>query len=182
MTANVDPRQLQDALAEDPRAKLIDVRSPAEFRDFHVQGATNVPLDGLDGPTIRSIVDGAQGEPIYVVCRTGRRSQRACELFQTAGFDVTNVAGGSYACEQAGLPIVRGKKTVSLERQVRIVAGSLVAVGVALGAFVSPWFLILPGFVGAGLVFSGVTDFCGMGLLLARMPWNQVQEERAKPP
>jgi rhodanese-related sulfurtransferase len=170
MTSNVDPRGLQDALRENPRAKLIDVRTPVEFREFHVEGATNVPLDRLDGEAIRSIVDGAQGEPIFAVCRTGMRSRRACELFRSAGFEITNVERGSYACEQAGLPIVRGTKTVSLERQVRIAAGSLVFLGTALGAFVSPWFLILPGFVGAGLVFSGVTDTCGMGLLLARMP------------
>ena len=78
------------------------------------------------------------------------------------------------ACAQAGLPLVRGKQVISLERQVRIAAGSLVLTGVILGWFVHPIFFGLSAFVGAGLVFAGVTDTCGMGLLLARMPWNRV--------
>jgi hypothetical protein len=69
--------------------------------------------------------------------------------------------------------VVRGKKTISLERQVRIVAGSMVFAGTLAGAFANPLFLIIPGFVGAGLVFAGVTDTCGMAMMLAKMPWNQ---------
>ncbi len=70
-------------------------------------------------------------------------------------------------------PLERGTtKVISLERQVRIVAGSLVVIGVVLGYFVHPWFVGLSAFVGAGLVFAGITDFCGMGLLLAKFPWN----------
>ena len=81
------------------------------------------------------------------------------------------------AWEQAGLPMRRGPKAVSLERQVRIAAGSLVLLGAVLALTVHPWFALLSAFVGAGLVFSGVTDTCGMGMLLARMPWNQVKEQ-----
>ena len=88
-----------------------------------------------------------------------------------------NVEGGTQAWEQAGLPVVRGKKTISLERQVRIAAGALVFLGTILGAAVSPYLLIIPGFVGAGLVFAGITDTCGMGMMLAKMPWNQVGTE-----
>ena len=73
----------------------------------------------------------------------------------------------------AGLPVVRGKKAISLERQVRIAAGSLGLLGAVLGGFVHPAFLGLSAFVGAGLIFAGVTDTCGMGLVLTRMPWNQ---------
>jgi rhodanese-related sulfurtransferase len=87
--------------------------------------------------------------------------------------NLVNVEGGTLAWEQAGLPVVRGKEAISLERQVRIAAGSLVLLGTALGAFVHPAFLGLAAFVGAGLVFAGVTDSCGLGMLLARMPWNQ---------
>ena len=78
-----------------------------------------------------------------------------------------------YSRNDAGLPVVRGKKAVSLERQVRIAAGSLVVIGVALGLLVHPVLFGLSGFVGAGLVFAGVTDTCGMGMMLARMPWNR---------
>ena len=87
--------------------------------------------------------------------------------------NVINVEGGTTAWSAAGLPVVRGRKTISLERQVRIAAGSLVFAGTLLGAMVNPLFLIIPGFVGAGLVFAGVTDTCGMAMMLAKMPWNQ---------
>ena len=78
--------------------------------------------------------------------------------------------------------MVRGRKAISLERQVRIAAGSLVVLGTALGAFVHPGFLALSAFVGAGLVFAGVTDTCGMGMMLARMPWNRAEPEAATCP
>ena len=110
----------------------------------------------------------------------GRGAAKACEKFVAAGFtNVVNVEGGVLAWEQAGLPVVRGKKAMSLERQVRIAAGSLVVLGSALGFFVHPYFMAVPAFVGAGLVFAGVTDTCGMGMMLARMPWNQVSNNNA---
>jgi hypothetical protein len=87
-----------------------------------------------------------------------------------------NVEGGTLACVEAGLPVKTGKKAISLERQVRIAAGSLVLVGAALGFFVHPYWIGLSAFVGAGLVFAGVTDTCGMAIMLGRMPWNQVRE------
>ena len=86
------------------------------------------------------------------------------------------VEGGTEAWVDSGLPVVRGKKAVSLERQVRIAAGALVLIGSIL-TLVNSYFLVLPAFVGAGLVFAGVTDTCGMGMLLAKMPWNQVKNE-----
>jgi rhodanese-related sulfurtransferase len=116
----------------------------------------------------------SSGKPLYVICKSGGRGQKAAEMFQQAGFaNVVNVEGGTQACEGAGLPVVRGKKAISLERQVRIAAGSLVLIGAALAWLVHPAFIGLSAFVGAGLVFAGITDTCGMGLLLARMPWNQ---------
>jgi hypothetical protein len=84
-----------------------------------------------------------------------------------------SVEGGTKACEHTDLPLVRGKKAISLERQVRIVAGSLVLIGVILGTWVHPYFYGLSGFVGAGLLFAGISDTCGMGMLLSKMPWNQ---------
>jgi rhodanese-related sulfurtransferase len=152
---------------------LIDVRTPAEFQEVHVEFARNVPLDQLDPAQIVRARNGSANEPLYVVCRSGGRSQQACEKFLKAGFaNVVNVEGGTLACEKTGLPLVRGTKVMSLERQVRIAAGSLVLVGVVLGWLVHPYFVGLSAFIGAGLVFAGVTDTCGMGMLLARMPWN----------
>lgn len=168
MVATVTPAQLGDALAA-PGTTLIDVRTPAEFWSSHVAHARNVPLDRLDAADFK----GHDG-PLYVICQKGGRGRQACERLMAAGvLQAANVEGGTLACEAAGLPLERGKQTMSLERQVRIAAGTLVVIGVALGAVLHPAWLGLAGFVGAGLVFAGVTDTCGMGMLLARMPWNQ---------
>ena len=107
-------------------------------------------------------------------------AQFAARSTLAAGYtNVINVAGGTSAWDEAGLPVVRGKKAMSLERQVRIAAGALVLIGSLLGAFVSPYWIGLAVFVGAGLVFAGITDTCGMGMLLSRMPWNQVAKVSA---
>lgn len=171
---SISPKQLHDLVQSGASVELIDVRTPVEFREVHVDFARNVPLDQLDAPQFAASRHGA-GQPLYVICRSGNRGKQACEKLLAAGCpNVINVAGGTQAWDEAGLPVVRGKKAISLERQVRIAAGSLVLIGSALGAFVSPYWIGLAAFVGAGLVFAGVTDTCGMGLLLARMPWNQV--------
>jgi rhodanese-related sulfurtransferase len=175
----ISPRDLAALLQRGHCVELIDVRTPAEYGELHAEPARLVPLDGLDPEAVIASRSGSAGAPIYVICRTGSRGRKACEKFIAAGYcNVVNVEGGTLAWEQAGLPVVRGKKTISLERQVRIAAGALVLLGTALGAFMHVAFLALAGFVGAGLVFAGVTDTCGMGLLLARMPWNQIGAER----
>ncbi|WP_165253364.1 rhodanese-like domain-containing protein [Paludisphaera soli] len=172
--ATITPRELHELRRAGRAAELIDVRTPAEYREVHAEAARSIPLDRLDPQAVMAGREGPDAGPLYVICRSGSRAKKACEAFQAAGFpDVVNVEGGTQAWEQAGLPVVRGEKTMSLERQVRIAAGSLVVLGTALGAFVHPAFLGLSGFVGAGLVFAGLTDTCGMGMLLARMPWNQ---------
>jgi hypothetical protein len=93
------------------------------------------------------------------------------------GLDVINVEGGTLACESAGLPVVRGEKTMSLERQVRIAIGIIVLASSLLAIFVHPYWIGLAAFMGGGLIFSGVTDFCGLALILGRMPWNQAPRE-----
>ena len=169
----ISPQQLHDLVQSGNSVELIDVRTPVEYREVHVGFARNVPLDQLNAMQLASGRDGA--EPLYVICRSGSRGKQACEKFLAAGYtNVVNVDGGTQAWDQAGLPVVRGHKAISLERQVRIAAGLLVLIGSALGAFVSPYWIGLAAFVGAGLTFSGITDTCGMGMLLARMPWNQV--------
>ena len=178
MVATVSPATLADLRRSGSTPTLIDVRTPAEFGEVHVDFARNMPLDRLDPQSIAGLC--AEG-PVYFVCRSGTRSQKACEKMLAAGFDrVVSVEGGTAACEAAGLPVIRGRKVMSLERQVRIAAGTLVAVGAALAAFGPdgplPWKAIgagLAGFVGCGLVFAGLTDTCGMAMLLTRMPWNQ---------
>jgi rhodanese-related sulfurtransferase len=172
--ATISPKQLHDLVESGAPVELIDVRTPVEYREVHVTFARNLPLDQLDPG---NVVAGRNGEPLYVICRSGKRASQACDKLLAAGFtNLVNVEGGTQAWEQAGLPVVRGKKAISLERQVRIAAGSLVVIGSLLGAFVHPAWIGLAAFVGAGLVFAGITDTCGMGMLLARAPWNQVRE------
>jgi rhodanese-related sulfurtransferase len=168
------PKAVQERLQSTPTTRLIDVRTPVEFREVHADAAVNIPLDQLQPATVMAGVP--DGETVYVICRSGGRAQKACEKFRAAGYtNVVNVEGGTQAWEQAGLPVKRGKKMMSLERQVRIVAGSFVLVGVVLGFVVHPALFGLSGFIGAGLVFAGLTDTCGMGLALAKMPWNRVR-------
>ena len=176
MVATISPQSFSDLRRRGERVSLVDVRTPAEYGEVHVDCAVNVPLDRLD-PKSLAADHGRQG-PIYFVCKSGGRSRQACEKMIAAGIsDVVSVEGGTAACESAGLPVVRGRKAMSLERQVRITAGSIVAIGAALAAFAPPpWSqagLGLAGFIGVGLVFAGVTDTCGMAMMLAKMPWNQ---------
>jgi rhodanese-related sulfurtransferase len=175
--STITPQQLAELCKGTGMLDLIDVRTPVEFRGVHVQVARNVPLDKLDPVALIQSRSGSKEEPLYLICRSGSRGRQACEKFLAAGFtNVVNVEGGTQACVESGLPVVRGKQAISLERQVRIAAGLLVLLGALLGWFVHPAFIALSALVGAGLVFSGVTDTCGMGLLLARMPWNQVED------
>jgi rhodanese-related sulfurtransferase len=170
--AVISPKQLNERVLAGERVDLVDVRTPAEFREVHVAIARNAPLESLD---VGAVLAGHQSDSsLYVICRSGSRGRQACEKMLAAGCtNVVNVEGGTLAWEQSGLPVVRGQKTISLERQVRIAAGFLALLGAVL-SFVHPYWAALSGFIGAGLMFAGITDTCGMALMLARMPWNQV--------
>jgi rhodanese-related sulfurtransferase len=168
---SISSTEFAQRIGKEQELDLIDVRTPGEFREVHLASARNVPLDALDPAAISK--HGA-GKPLYIVCRSGARARQACEKLLQAGHDgAINIEGGILACIEAGLPVVRGKKTISLERQVRMATGTLVLSGVALGWFVHPGFFGLSAFVGAGLLFAGITDTCGMGILLSKMPWNR---------
>jgi rhodanese-related sulfurtransferase len=171
----ISPRELAEKKQKGEPIELIDVRTPVEYREVHCSFARNVPLSDLDPQAIMNARTGSPDAPLYIICKSGSRAKQACEKFLAAGYtNVVNVEGGTLAWVECGLPVNRGKKAISLERQVRIAAGSLVLLGAVLGYFVHPAFIGLAAFVGAGLVFAGITDTCGMGLLLARMPWNRV--------
>lgn len=167
----ISPVELQKIIAAQPLSPVIDVRTPMEFAEVHVPSARSVPLDELKPGSLQLQKD----QPVYLLCRSGQRATKAAEKFAKAGFtQPVVVAGGTLAWMDANLPVTRSAvKIISLERQVRIAAGALVFAGVLLAHFVNYHFIWLSGFVGAGLVFAGVTDFCGMGLLLAKMPWNR---------
>ena len=165
--ATISPEAVQALRAKGP-VSLIDVRTPAEFRSLHAEGATLAPLEALDPQALGT------GAPVYIICETGPRAFLAAERLKAAGrTDVLVVDGGTVRWAAVGLPVVRGPKFCSMFRQLRFVAGVLVLAGVILGWTVHPGFYGLAAFVGAGLTFSGITDFCGMALLLARCPWNR---------
>lgn len=172
MASSLTAQQLEPLLRTQPSVHLIDVRTPAEFDRCHVRGARNLPLDRLDPPALLAELAGTT--PVYVICQSGMRSRQACEALDRAGFrEVYNIEGGTVACERNGIPVHRARRQISIERQVRIGAGSLVLLGFALAWAFDPRFLGLSLFVGAGLVFAGVTDICAMGILLEKMPWNR---------
>ena len=167
----------QEALAkvEKEHALLIDVRTPAEYRAIHARGAEHHELSRLSESYIDgSLLAGRAENPLLIICKSGNRAAQAAKLLEgRTRAPVFVVQGGTDLWDELKLPVEKGRAVMSLERQVRIAAGTLVVAGTLLGSFVHSSFLVVPGLVGAGLVFAGVTDTCGMGLLLARMPWNK---------
>ncbi len=150
------------------RAVLIDVREPDERAREWIPEAVSLPL----GQVAADRLPQADGRRIIFHCAAGMRSAEAAA--RVGGAEVYSLAGGIRGWKAAGLGVQSNARApLPIMRQVQIVAGSLVAAGSALGAFVSPWWMLLSGFVGAGLVFAGVSGFCGMATVLARMPWNR---------
>ena len=168
------PNDLLQLTKENADIALIDVRTPAEFGEVHLDCARNIPLDRLN-PKVTAEENGwNEDSQILFICKSGSRGKMACEKFAKSGFkNVVNIEGGTEACLSFDFNVARGRRVISLDRQVRIAAGFLVLLGVALGFLVHPGFFGLSGFVGAGLMFAGITDTCGMGMLISRMPWNQ---------
>ena len=171
----ITPRQLHDRLQQGEKLHLLDVRTSAEYAEIHVPDVHLMPLDRLDPAKLASLNGFAKDQPLYIFCRSGNRAKQAAEKLERSGYVLCHVVeGGTIAWAEAGLPVDRGtNKVISLERQVRIAAGAIVLTGVLLAQFVNPAFIWLSGFIGAGLAFAGITDWCGMGMLIAKMPWNQ---------
>jgi rhodanese-related sulfurtransferase len=168
----IGPEELAAVLQSEPTTRLLDVRTPGEYDTAHIHGAYNVPLDtlGEHALEIRSSVTA----PVALICQSGGRARKAEEALRAAGMSNLHVLdGGMNRWVAAGQPVRRGVKKLSLERQVRIVAGALAATGGLLALLVSPLFALIPAFVGSGLVFAGVTDTCGMALALSKLPYNR---------
>ena len=172
---SVSPRELHRRLAANQPAHLLDVRTPGEHAAAHVPGAQLLPLDELD-PAVFCRERGADGAPVYVLCQSGGRARRAIEKLDRAGVSgCILVEGGTQAWVDAGLPVNRGEsRTLPLMRQVQIVVGFLSAAGAALALWVNPKFAFIPLVIGSGLLFAGITGFCGLALVLAKMPWNKI--------
>ena len=150
---------------------LIDVREFPEYAAGHIAGSQLVPLSTL--ARVSATWDPAT--PITLVCRTDRRAKLAREQLTERNFtDLTILEGGIEAWRAAGKPLEReARQPWSLERQVRIAAGSLVLITLLLAYFASPYFFFATAFVGAGLVFAGVSDICMMATVLGKLPWNR---------
>ena len=161
--------------------QVIDIRTPAEFGEVHVPGAINVPLTDISGH-LSELRAKSEERPMVLMCRTQNRIKLVYDQFQRAGMNNCHLLeGGITAWKSAGLPIVQGARAISLEGQVRMVAGALIVVGVILGVAVNPWFLVIPAGAGAGLFHAGYTDSCLMGTILAKLPFNRVNNPLTRP-
>jgi len=171
---SITPPELNCLLKGGCAATLLDVRTPGEFATGHVPGAKLIPLDDLD-PVAFLRHRGTNDQPVYVLCQSGGRASKAIEKFQRAGFNgCVLVDGGTAAWIAAGLPVKREESRVlPLMRQVQIVVGALTATGAILAMTVNPRFVIIPLLMGCGLIFAGVTGFCGLALILTKLPWNR---------
>ena len=169
---SLDPREAKRRLDEG-RAILVDIRDANEYAREHILGARLVPLDALDTHDFDR--DRASGKAAIFHCQSGRRTAANAARLIATGFRKTYVLdGGLKGWRDAGLPShVDRSRPIELQRQVQIAAGSLVVLGIALAAMVSPWFGLLSAFVGGGLIFAGATGTCGMARLLMLMPWNR---------
>lgn len=171
-THALSPVPAANLLREQSVARILDVRTAGEFHSAHIPGAYNVPVDTL-AEHAREIRENVNS-PLILVCQSGQRARSADQTLRSAGMSNLYVLdGGMNAWIAAGLDVVRGKGRISLERQVRIAAGALAALGGILALIVNPLFAAIPAFVGSGLVFAGITDTCSMGMLLARLPYNR---------
>jgi len=167
---SVDPQTAKRWL-DTGEAILIDVREPGEYRGERIAGAVNLPLSQID----QTDLPDADGRKLVIHCKAGSRAKKACAKL-AAGAPVPTIYnfGGIDQWKAAGLPTEKSTGgSIDIVRQVHIVVGTAVLVGSILAAVVSPWFLLLIGFFGAGLLFAGATGFCGMAMMLAKMPWNR---------
>lgn len=170
------PEELKSWLEAGSEVVILDVRSAAEFDSQHIYGSYNVPLQLLAEHTTE--LAEKLDTKVVLVCQSGVRATEAKQNLAGAGFDNAHVlAGGVPAFHKAGGQTVEGSKRWSLERQVRMAAGSLVVAGLVGGKFLSPKVRNVAGVIGAGLTFSAATNTCAMGKALSTMPWNKTRNE-----
>ncbi len=168
----ITAQELQAQLEASSDLTLLDVRTPAEFRSGHVPGAVNLPLDQIE-KNPQEALKASSGD-LVLMCESGKRACLASgHLESTDSPPLTIFKGGMSEWRSQNLPIEGSSNSISIERQVRIAAGTLMLTGILLSLWVHPGFLALSGFVGAGLIFAGITDTCGMGLMLAKARWNR---------
>ena len=168
-TSSIPASELKSMLPE--KCSLVDVREPVEFREEHIEGAKLIPLGQLGKRVDEIDRDG----PVVVMCRSGKRGQEAFKKLQELGFsNVKNLDGGILAWKEKGYPVnTSGKKGLPLMQQVQLTIGIGVLTGVVLALSVHPNWVFLCAFFGAGLTLAGSTGWCGLAILLSKMPWNK---------
>lgn len=156
---------------------ILDVRTAAEVKASTLPDCLHIPLHELTPERLQAEIarSGKNGAAVYLLCQAGRRAEMAADQLRgKIDAELVIIEGGMNAVSQARIPLAsNGRKVIPLERQVRIAAGLLVLTGAVLGTWLNPAFYGLSAFVGAGLVFAGVTDICPMGMLIAKAPWNR---------
>lgn len=174
MSKTISVSELSDLLAQDTSLQLIDVRSPGEYAAGHVPRALNIPLEQVEAR-----LDDLGGR-VAILCQSGQRASMACKLLNGHHDDLLVVEGGTQAWIDSGKPVTAptGTSRWALERQVRLAAGLLALTGTILSVTVNPNWIYLAMFVGAGLTFAGLTNFCPMASILASLPWNKPRNSR----
>ncbi len=164
--------ELIELINDNPRVRLLDVRTPGEFESAHIEGAYNLPLHQL-GEHQRELA--LVNDPVVLICQSGGRARQAEQLLSLAGLSQLKLLeGGMNSWTAAGNPIHRGgRPRLSLERQVRIIAGLLVTLFSLLAWKVSPLFALVPAGIGLGLTHAGLTNFCAMAMVLTWLPYNR---------
>ncbi|MCA9363987.1 DUF2892 domain-containing protein [Candidatus Kaiserbacteria bacterium] len=170
-TQRISPEELKRRLSDNDHDEiLIDVREPNEYSNGRIPAARNIPLEHIEA-AVEKLKDIGT---VYVHCASGNRSARACELLFEHGVNVVNVDGGINAWRAAGLEVVgTGKRALPMMRQVLLIAGALILIGMALGTWINPWWYLLSAAMGGGLFFAGATGYCGMTYILKYLPWNR---------
>ena len=171
----IQAKQLNQDLQAGKRVTLIDVRTPVEHDEMHIAGSHLMPLDKLDAAQVKSTAAGS--DQCILVCRSGKRADQAFQKLQAAGCEnLAILDGGVTAWESAGLPLTRSQKNrLPLMRQVQLIIGLLALSGSILALTVDKNFALIPAFLGAGLTLAGSTGWCGLAILLSKMPWNKVE-------
>lgn len=176
----IQAKELNQDLQSGKRIALIDVRTPVEHDEMHIPGSKIMPLDQLDPAAVKSAAGSA--EQCVIVCRSGKRAEQAFQKLKASGCEnLVILDGGVMAWESAGLPLNRSAaKRLPLMRQVQLVIGLLALTGSILALTVDKNFALIPAVLGAGLTLAGSTGWCGLAILLSKMPWNKVDCECVK--
>ncbi len=171
----IQAKQLEQDLQSGKSVTLIDVRTPVEHDEMHIEGSRLMPLDRLDVDAVKAAI--GEGGCCVVICHSGKRAEQAFKQLQAAGCgNIAILEGGVTAWDAAGLPLNRSQKNrLPLMRQVHLTIGLCVLTGSILALTGDKNYAIVPAIFGAGLTLAGATGWCGLALVLSKMPWNKVE-------